>query len=231
MTSAVSNAQATPAASPRSGDRIFNGRPDQIREARGFLAALLSGHPATHDAVMCLSELASNAIIHSRSGRPGGRFTVHAEICESRLRVEVSDDGGEWIQSPHLDELHGRGLLIVDQVARTWGRAGDQEAGWTVWFEMECPAPARQPPAGGAGQRWIVGLDGHRLRQLRRKLGLSQAELAGQAGVSLSVISGLERRARGSCRSRTLVRLAAALGEEPAALSASPDSGGRTEPA
>jgi hypothetical protein len=32
---------------------------------------------------------------------------------------------------------HGRGLLIVASLARAWGRAGDSERGWTVWFEMD----------------------------------------------------------------------------------------------
>jgi hypothetical protein len=32
---------------------------------------------------------------------------------------------------------HGRGLLIVASLARAWGRSGDSERGWTVWFEMD----------------------------------------------------------------------------------------------
>jgi len=99
-----------------------------------------------------------------------------------------------------------------------------------VWFEIECHAPERQPSAGGAGQRWIVVLDGRRLRQLRGKHGLSQAGLAGRAGVSVSVISRLERQARATCRSRTLARLAAALGEEPAVLASGPDSSDHIQP-
>jgi len=190
------------------------------------LAAVLKGHPAVDDAVMCLSELASNAILHGRSGRPGGHFTVRAEICLSRLRVEVGDDGGAWTQSADPEEQHGRGLLIVGQLARAWGRGGDHETGWTVWFELDSPCSERACPssAGETGQRWIVVLDGRRLRKLRRQHGLSQAGLAGRAGVSVSVISRLERQACGSCRSRTLARLAAALGEEPAALASEPGS-------
>jgi serine/threonine-protein kinase RsbW len=232
MTIAVTNQQALPGPTEGRCDRVFEGRADQIREARTFLAAVLNGHPAVDDAVMCLSELASNAILHSRSGRPGGHFTVHTEICRGRLRVEIGDDGGAWTQSTDPEEQHGRGLLIVGQLALAWGRGGDHETGWTVWFELDSPCSegARQSPAGETGQRWIISLDGQRLRQLRRKHGLSQAGLAGRAGVSVSVISRLERHACGSCRSRTLARLAAALGEEPTVLASQPDSTDRIQP-
>ncbi|MGH7736067.1 MAG: helix-turn-helix domain-containing protein [Gemmatimonadales bacterium] len=50
-------------------------------------------------------------------------------------------------------------------------------------------------------------LDGQRLRQLRRQRGLSQEELAGQAGLSLTTVVRLERQARAPCRGRTLGRL------------------------
>jgi hypothetical protein len=31
----------------------------------------------------------------------------------------------------------GRGLLIIDRLASTWGRSGNAETGWITWFEME----------------------------------------------------------------------------------------------
>jgi DNA-binding XRE family transcriptional regulator len=76
-------------------------------------------------------------------------------------------------------------------------------------------APVR---AGGRVQRWLVAVDGHRLRQLRREHRLSQQALAGRAGISVGTIGLLERQARARCRGRTLARLAAALGAPPGAL-------------
>ena len=67
-------------------------------------------------------------------------------------------------------------------------------------------------------QRWFTVVDGARLRQLRRQCGLSAAELAGKAGVAQSTVTRLERDQQCPCRTRTLARLARALGQQPPAL-------------
>jgi transcriptional regulator with XRE-family HTH domain len=80
-------------------------------------------------------------------------------------------------------------------------------------------SPTRSPG------RWFAVVDGARLRQLRRQHGLSAAELAGKAGIGLSTVVRLERQPQ-RCRTRTLARLAAALGQPSAALTPSqPPSG------
>jgi DNA-binding XRE family transcriptional regulator len=61
-------------------------------------------------------------------------------------------------------------------------------------------------------------LDGHRLRHLRRQRGLTQEELADQAGISLTTVARLERQHYAPCRGWTVGRLARAVGENPAAL-------------
>lgn len=67
-----------------------------------------------------------------------------------------------------------------------------------------------------ASGRWFAIVDGTRVRQLRHQHGLSPAELAGKAGISLSTVTRLERQSQRCCRTRTLARLAAALGQPPA---------------
>jgi transcriptional regulator with XRE-family HTH domain len=79
------------------------------------------------------------------------------------------------------------------------------------------PADAR-PAAPRPASAWTTVLDGQRLRQLRREQGLSRQELAARAGISPGTVARLERGPRPACRGRTLARLAAALGEPPAAL-------------
>ena len=125
----------------------------QVREARRFLAGVLDGDPAADDAILCLSELAANASVHSRSREPGGQFTVTAAIRGSELRVAVRDGGGPWawpVRGP--GGQRGRGLLIVGQLTRGWGRTGDSVTGWTVWFTLRLATPPAtthpQPPAG-----------------------------------------------------------------------------------
>ncbi len=73
----------------------------------------------------------------------------------------------------------------------------------------------------GHPDRWTAVVDGQRLRELRRQQALSQAELAKLAGVSVHTVSKLERQPASYCRSRTLARLAAALGEAPGTIAAS----------
>jgi anti-sigma regulatory factor (Ser/Thr protein kinase) len=140
MTSAVSPPNA---AAPASAvhEQVFRANARQVGAARAFLAAALTGWPAADDAVLCLSELASNAIMHSRSREPGGSFTVRAQLDRQRLRVEVADQGGPWDSPgrPSADEQNGRGLLIVSQLAARWGCTGHSRSGWTVWYELETP--------------------------------------------------------------------------------------------
>ena len=61
-------------------------------------------------------------------------------------------------------------------------------------------------------------LDGHLLRQLRRQRGLSQADLADQASISLTTVARLERQPHAPCRGWTLGRLARAVGEDPTTM-------------
>jgi len=122
--------------------RVFPATPAQVREARRFLSGILAGSTAADDAILCMSELAANAAIHSNSAHPGGQFTVRAEMRHGdRLRVEIQDQGGSWTSCQAAHEVpHGRGLAIVARLARDWGRSGDSRTGWTVWFEIDCPA-------------------------------------------------------------------------------------------
>ena len=126
-----------PAAAPITWARSFPGTADQVGQARRFLAGLLGGCEGAADAVLCLSELAANAVQHSRSAGPGGRFTVRVSRAGPWLRVGVTDDGGPWAPQPSSDG-HGRGLLIVRSLAGgvRIGDPGVDSPGRTVTFGM-----------------------------------------------------------------------------------------------
>lgn len=51
----------------------------QVAEARRFVASFVADATLAADAVLCLSKVATNAVIHSNSRRVGGQFTVSAE--------------------------------------------------------------------------------------------------------------------------------------------------------
>jgi len=63
----------------------------------------------------------------------------------------------------------------------------------------------------------FIGVDGKRLRRLRRERALSQLDLVRMTGVAQATLSDLERGKRGA-RASTLRKLAEALGVEPKEL-------------
>jgi anti-sigma regulatory factor (Ser/Thr protein kinase) len=133
--------------SPRTRSRVFPARPDQVREARKLISAALDGCPAADDAILCLSELAANAVLHSASGKDSGTFTVRAEIhADDYVWIEVEDNGGPWDKRAHSD---GRphGLDIVGELASAWGRDGDPLTGWVVWGRFDVPRAGPPHPA------------------------------------------------------------------------------------
>ena len=141
-------------ASPRR--RVFPGRPDQVRPARRFVARALAGCPAADDAVLCVSELASNAIQHTRSGQ-GGRFEVLVWRGRVSACVAVIDEGaphGPAPRAPGPEDLaeSGHGLRVVTDLAATWGQQELGPAGLpgrAVWFQLAWPADALPGAAAG----------------------------------------------------------------------------------
>ena len=128
----------------RTLSRSFPARPESVAAARRCLAAFMAGSPASSDSLVCLSELATNAISHSRSARSGGRFTVTARRTPAGWHVAVHDAGGPWQPGQDRDGTGHRGLAIVAALAARWGieprsepgsEAGS-EPGRTVWFEI-----------------------------------------------------------------------------------------------
>jgi anti-sigma regulatory factor (Ser/Thr protein kinase) len=133
---------------PLVWSRAFPATPEHVRAVRASLRELLNGCPVTDDVLLCGSELATNAIQHSRSARTGGRFTVRAEVHpQDYILIEVEDGGGPWAE-PAGDPGRGRGLDIIGALAASWGIKGD-DRGRVVWARLDWPAtgPAR-PPAG-----------------------------------------------------------------------------------
>jgi serine/threonine-protein kinase RsbW len=119
-------------------DRTYPGLVDQVAKVRADLTQAALGCPVADDLVLLTAELATNAILHSKSGHPGQMFTVRVTIYRDEyVWAEVEDKGGPWTVDAHDDE-HGRGLSIVAAVAGAgnWGIDGD-EASRVAWFRLE----------------------------------------------------------------------------------------------
>lgn len=118
--------------------RDYPGDISQVRRVRADLAKLALECPVADDLVLLTSELATNAILHSRSGHPGLSFTVRATLRPGEYAwIGVVDQGGAWAADEHDDE-HGRGLSIVATVAGdgSWGIHGDSTSR-TAWFRLD----------------------------------------------------------------------------------------------
>jgi anti-sigma regulatory factor (Ser/Thr protein kinase) len=124
--------------------RTFPARADQIPRSRAFMAQVLTDCQLAEDALLIVSELCTNAVLHSNSGQPDGHFTVRAEACEGDyLWIEVEDQGGRWTDRERSAE-GGRGLDIVTALADYWDVRGDDN-GWVVCARLDWPAAVRAP--------------------------------------------------------------------------------------
>jgi len=127
--------------------RSYPGRTDQVREVRAFLRDVLGGWPRTDDAVAIGSELAANCVLHSRSGEPGGAFTVRAEVSEGATFVSVLDDGGPWeLAAIRPQAEHGLDLVQAIAGPTHWG-VTTRQGGHLVWARLPWPGPPEGEPA------------------------------------------------------------------------------------
>lgn len=105
---------------------------------------------AVGDVLLVVSELLTNALRHARP-LPGANLQVAWAVEDDEVEVAVSDGGAQTRPVPAratVSSLGGRGLGIVEYLARNWG-VRDDDTGLTVWAILE--APAQQNAAAAAG--------------------------------------------------------------------------------
>ncbi len=89
-----------------------------------------------HRTKLLASELVTNAVLHGQ-----GTITLRADLNDDRALIEVIDEGTGFeheIRQREFDDLHGRGLAIVDTESSRWGI---HEGTTHVWFELERQGP------------------------------------------------------------------------------------------
>jgi anti-sigma regulatory factor (Ser/Thr protein kinase) len=119
---------------------VLPGTPQSASAARQIARQLLGDeHPATETAVLLVSELVTNSVMHSRSGEPGGSVTVALCSGPAGILIQVRDDGGPsepCVSAMSADGAeHGYGLLLVDVLAERWGTISSPE-GRVTWCRV-----------------------------------------------------------------------------------------------
>lgn len=105
--------------------RTYPGMTVRIASVRSGLRDLLADCPALDEVVLCASELATNAVRHSRSGLRGGTFMVRITVVHGlSVRVDVEDDGGPWTPALADPDRH-HGLDIVRALTSELAVEGD----------------------------------------------------------------------------------------------------------
>lgn len=112
----------------------------EVAGARHFLVGTLAawgiGGDAVEKATLCLSELVTNAMIHTDAG-----CELRVVLDRGLLTTTVRDGGSSVVvdlSSLTVDPLavHGRGLQLVDALSTRWGSELDT-VGMNVWFVLE----------------------------------------------------------------------------------------------
>ncbi|MFH8371260.1 ATP-binding protein [Streptomyces sp. NPDC018031] len=126
--------------------------PASVAMARGHVVDVLAGwglpagHPTADTVRLIVSELATNAIVHTRGLSPA--FTVRIRLDrDEELRVGITDsDPRRPRRLPAaVQQDNGRGLVIIRSLtAEAGGRLRVTPApggGKTVWVALPWPAP------------------------------------------------------------------------------------------
>ncbi|MEV8334921.1 ATP-binding protein [Streptomyces niveus] len=86
------------------------------------------------DVLLCVSELATNALVHGVPPGRGYRLQLLL-LADGVFRIEVHDsgDGRPSVREPYGES--GRGLMLVAALADKWG-VGERDPGKIVWCEF-----------------------------------------------------------------------------------------------
>ncbi len=136
---------------PLRCERTFSPHGSSVSEARKFAVEALSSwgvRDRLDDVCLCLSEVATNALVHA--GPPRFGFRARLAISGSVVRLEVHDQDADrpHRKHPRLDDTSGRGLLLVDELSDGWGVDEQHGIGKTVWITFKITSPNPRTPKG-----------------------------------------------------------------------------------
>ncbi len=116
---------------------VLPAEPASAARARQFVRSLLraSPHRDLEDAaLLCVSELVANVSVHTTSRR----CMVTVVDRPEELLIEVADEEPDMpvVEAPPRLADHGRGLHIIDALAREWGVRPQDDDGKCVWLRL-----------------------------------------------------------------------------------------------
>ena len=119
--------------------REWSGEARHVTEVRIFVARSLALHGAeavVDDAVLVVSELATNAVLHARTP-----FRVSLSRADDHLHVAVGDASSTQPRAVASEPLgpSGRGLSIVGALSRGWGVENTAGGVKSVWACLLIP--------------------------------------------------------------------------------------------
>ncbi|MEV5412917.1 ATP-binding protein [Thermopolyspora sp. NPDC052614] len=125
-------------------NRVFTAVPEQVGRARHFAREVVGEeHARSYEVELVVSELAGNAVRHGGQGA-GREFEVSMAVGGGAIIVAVRDGGLTGTPRAGTCDTEsdsGRGLALVETVARRWGFHRDP-AGTVVWAELDSvPSP------------------------------------------------------------------------------------------
>ena len=106
------------------------------RFVRSALESVEADSRVIETAELLTTELVTNAVVHV-----GSKSQLFLRVTRGTVRVEVTDpdDRLPSMAAPNVDDVGGRGLVIVNGLASAWG-VERTDIGKTVWFELSPPS-------------------------------------------------------------------------------------------
>ncbi|MDT7776483.1 MAG: hypothetical protein QOC67_5407, partial [Pseudonocardiales bacterium] len=129
-----------------------------LRRAMAEAGLVDAGEDDLVDTVLLLaSELCDNATLHA-----GTEFVVELSITEDDVYVSVTDHGAGPLElylaqpRPRFGRAatHGRGLMLVEQLATSWGTRHERDGSHRTWFSMT--RGKAEQTAGNTGELAVV---------------------------------------------------------------------------
>lgn len=109
------------------------------RSGRRATVAVLTGWGvpswAVDDAVLIVSELVTNAVLHVREEAALG---LELQLSDTNLRISLSDGSAvrPLAREAARHDENGRGMAIVTALSERWG-VEDHHGGKRIWFEVD----------------------------------------------------------------------------------------------